>query len=132
MPVIDTNFLIYISHDETRAIRGLRRIAEERLIVPAQAAAEFLAGMDNRQEELMALHDGFEVAHTDDEHLLAMATLRSEMRTRSIRPRWGDVHIAAQAQIHGTYVVTNNARHFHQLGVETWDWKNQIDPPKGS
>lgn len=130
MPVLDSCFLIMLSHDDKQTVRALHKVNTTHLIVPAQAAAEFLVGVDEHSEELKAIHDSFDVVHTDDNHLLAMAELRSKARTRAIRPRWGDIHIAAQAKIHDTYVITNNERHFRQLGVPVWDWIKNDRPPQ--
>lgn len=130
MPVLDANFLIMLSNDEDHAIRALQKIAGEDLVVPAQAAAEYLVGFDDVEDELSALHESFKVTHTDDEHLITMARLRAEARSRALRPRWGDVHIAAQTRMRNTYVVTTNTRHFRQLDVDSWDWRKQKLPPK--
>lgn len=132
MPVLDSNLLIRLMDGDPRAIATLERLEGEHLAVPAQAAAEFLTGVDERGPALERLHGSFDVRHTTDAHTLAMAELRARARARRLRPRWGDVHVAAQAVVDDTYVVTTNKRHFTQLDVPAWHYLREEDPPERS
>lgn len=133
MPVLDTNLLIRLDARDPGAEAALRRLEGEDLVVPAQVAAEFLAGVTNPEAELARLHASFRVVHSTDVHVLAMARLaaRAFTRSASIRPRWADLHVGAAALLEGTYVATTNKRHFLQMGVPAWHYMAEADPPAG-
>lgn len=131
MPVLDTNVLIGLAHGHPAATVAIRRaLADGPLLVPAQAALEFLAGVQEPVESLRALRRSFVLVHSDDDQVLEGATLRARVRGKAAeRPRWADIRIAAVARLEGTYVVTTNKRHFTQLGVPAWHFTDEADPP---
>jgi predicted nucleic acid-binding protein len=132
MPVLDTNFLIRLDARDPAAEKALRAIEAQDLVLPAQAAAEYLAGVADPEAELARLHAGFRVVQTTDVHLLVVARLAAKAFAafEVARPRWGDLHIAAAALLEGTYVVTTNKRHFTRLGVAAWHYLTEMNPPK--
>lgn len=129
MPVLDSNLLIRLSQGDVAAAEALQRLTGQDLTVPFHAAAEYLVAIDDVVEELRRLHRSFRMVHTTDDHILAAAALRADARARAVRPRWGDIHIAAAAVVDRTYVVTTNKRHFRQLNVEAWHYLAEPEPP---
>ncbi len=131
MPVLDTNFLIALAHGDATAQAALEVArADGALLVPAQAALEFLSGAADPVAQLQAIRDSFELVHTSDAHVLEGAALRAKARASGIaKPHWGDIHIAAVALLGGTYVVTANKRDFTTLGVPAWHFGREGAPP---
>lgn len=132
VPVLDTNLLIRLDHRDPAAEAALRKMEGQDLVVPAQVAAEYLAGVADPEAELARLHAGFRVVHTTDVHLLAVARLaaRAFAGSAAVRPRWGDLHVAAAALLEGTYVATTNKRHFNHIGVAAWHYLDEPEPPE--
>jgi predicted nucleic acid-binding protein len=130
MPVLDTNFLILLAHGDPAAKGAATKLAGLDLIVPAQAAIEYLCGIEDTVGELQGLRDSFRLQHTSDEIVLEAVRLRTARRPGAAKPNRGDLHIAAVAALAGTYVVTTNKRHFTQLGVPAWHFVNEADPPR--
>ncbi len=131
MPVLDTNLLIRLEANDPAALTALQSIEQAELIVPAQAASEYLVRSVHQEVELTRLSAAFRIQHTTDEHLLAAARIAAQAfdSKEGDRPRWGDINIAATAVLAGTYVVTTNKRHFTQLGVESWHYTKEDKPP---
>lgn len=127
MPVLDTNLLIRVARGDAVAEKALDALADERLVVPMQVAIEYLSGVADPVAELVALHASFTVLHTTDAVLLEAAALRARTRDR-VRPRWGDILVAAYAVLDDTYVVTTNKRHYTQLGVDAWNYEKEGRP----
>lgn len=123
MPVLDTNLLIRLAHGDIVAQKALDQLEDERLIVPMQVAFEYLTGVVDPIAELAGLHGSFTVLHTSDAVILEAAGLRA--RHHKLKPRWGDILIAAFAVLEDTYVVTTNKRHFKQLGVPAWNYEKE-------
>jgi predicted nucleic acid-binding protein len=129
MPVLDTNFLILLARGDPKAKAAARRLTGLDLIVPAQAAMEYLCGIEDPVAELQGLRESFRLIHTTDEVVLEAVRLRMARRPGPTKPNWGDLHIAAVAALGGTYVVTTNKRHFTQLDVPAWHFVDEADPP---
>lgn len=132
MPVLDATLLIQVEQGADSAKRSLERLRSEgaSLLLPAQVAAEYLAGMEDKVAELATLHSAFEVVHTTDAQILETARLVEDAVGRRVKPRWADAVVAAVAVLEGTYVVTANKRHFTQLRVPAWNYETEPDPPQ--
>lgn len=132
MPVLDTSVLVRVSHGDEPGIAALARLRQDglQLVVPAMAAIEFLAGVEDGPAALHRLKDSFEVAHTTDTLLLqAAATMQAFFEERRGALPWGDAVIGAEALLRDTYVVSTNARDFERLGVPVWNYEREKTPP---
>lgn len=132
MPVLDTSFLSDLQEGRPEARRALARLrGDGTLVVPHQAALEFLSGFADPVQALHFLRQAFRVVHPTDEHLVAGARLRLRQRHAGLRPGWGDVQIATQALLDATYVVTADAADFRALGCRVWNHRLEAAPPAG-
>lgn len=133
MPVLDTTFLIDLQREPKRMAPVLERLAaeEETLLVPLQVAVEYCAGV---KEPAKAFHDlrlAFTLVPFDDEVAREAMDLAQRALLARRLPGWADIQIAATALVHGTYVVTRNARDFRDaLGVGVWSYREAADPPR--
>ncbi len=129
MPVLDTSFLIDLDRRRSEAIDALNRLKGTDLIVPAQAATEFIAGYDDPLAALSVLQASFRLVLPDEDLLVMAAQIRQRARDDGKRPAWGDVHIAAATHLSATYIVTADKRHFRALDCRLWDYRNEDSPP---
>ena len=131
MPVLDTSFLIDVQHQAPTAQDALRHLREngDALLVPAQAAIEFLHGFEDQVRALHRLEESFRLVELDRETILETAFLSRQARRNGFPPQWEDAQIAAVASLEQTYVVTANPRHFEQLSVPCWDYRMEPEPP---
>lgn len=131
MPVLDASFLIDLERRRPRAVAAFERLvaAGEPLLVPAQVAAEYLAGLKDEVAGLHQLESAFAVVPFGRIQLLEAARLARAAHRRGAFPGWGDVQVAALAAIEGTYVVSADRAHFAALGVPCWDPRTQGSPP---
>ena len=102
-------------------------VDKEPLILPYQAAAEYLAGVDDAVAGLHGLVSSFALSRPSEAHILEAARLAGSLRRR---PPWGDIHIAAVALLESTYVLTANPKDFAALGCRVWDYRNQAKAPE--
>ncbi|HUR25496.1 MAG TPA: hypothetical protein VM327_05730 [Candidatus Thermoplasmatota archaeon] len=100
----------------------------EDLVVPGHAALEFMSGRGEPIGVLHAIRDSYRLALARDETLVAAARLRASAKGKG-RPKWGDLYIAAEAQVQATYVVTANPKDFEALGCAVWDYRRGSAPP---
>ncbi len=129
MPVLDASFLIDLEHNVKSAHAALRRLGSKELVVPGQAALELMSGRNEPIGILQALRRGYRVLLARDETLIAAARIRAALVGKGKRPTWGDIYIAAETQVQGTYVVTADARDFEAMGCSVWDYRNHAEPP---
>jgi predicted nucleic acid-binding protein len=101
------------------------------LIVPAQAAFEYLLGVDDPEAAMADLDASFHVEHPDGLVLDAAVALARHLLQQGAKQKRGDVWIAAHALVRGDYVVSLNKRHFHQMGVPCWHYGEERQPPVG-
>lgn len=133
LPVLDTTFLIDLQREPRRTGPILERLVDEGdvLLVPLQVAVEYCAGC---KEPARAFHDlglAYTLVAFDEEHARRAAELAQRALLAGTLPGWADVQVAAVALLHGTYVVTRNARHFRDgLGVRVWDYRAEGEPPR--
>jgi predicted nucleic acid-binding protein len=119
MPVLDATFLIDLERDPGRLQDLVRTlVADEDLVVPAQAAIEFACGTSDPAETLRKLREGFSFLPLDGEIALEAARLAKEASRDGVFPGWPDIQIAATARHLGMAILSRNARHFHALGIE--------------
>ena len=130
MPVLDTTFLIDLQRGNERARSLLEAMAEagEDMVVPAQVAVEFLSGVRDPVAALRRLEAAFTLAPADRDHALVAAGLAREARARGAFPGWADVNVAAHARLEATFVLTANAKHYAELGVDHWDYRKAKAP----
>lgn len=126
MAVLDTSFLIDLDESVAEALAALKILAQAEILLPFQTASEYLAGVEDPYAALQALEASYTLLRPDSLHLLECARIAHGLRRR---PPWGDIHIAAVAQLEGTYVVTADAKGFRALGCAVWDYRNDAKPP---
>lgn len=133
MPVLDASFLIDVERRRPPALQAYERLLEagERLLVPAQVATEFLAGLEDEVAGLHQLEAAFAVVPFGRTQLLEAARLARFARQRGEFPGWADAQVAALAVLEQTFVVSTNALHFAALGVPCWDYRQRKEPPDG-
>lgn len=131
MPVLDASFLIDLERRLPVAQDALRRLvaSRETLHVPAQAAIEFLHGQEDQVRALHRLEEAFRLVETNRATIMETAFLTRQARRNGFPPQWEDAQIAAVASLEQTFVVTANPRHFEQLAVPCWDYRNEPEPP---
>lgn len=119
MPVLDTTYLLDLEdHPE-----GLRSFHDdlasggEDLVVPAQVAIEYAAGLEDPAEGLRRLREAFTFVPADEAVALQAALLAQEAFARGAFPGWPDIQIAATARWLGMAVVTGDRKHFEPLGI---------------
>lgn len=130
MPVLDSNFLIRLDVEDKDAVRALDQVAKDVLIVPAQAALEFLAGVDDPERAMQVLEGAFVVEMPIKAVTVEAAILARLGRERSFRVQSGDAWIAAHAMVRGDFVISSNKRHFKRLDVPCWDFGKEPAPPQ--
>jgi predicted nucleic acid-binding protein len=130
MPVLDTSFLVDLQRGEARARAAADRLGTQVLLVPFQAALEFMSGFADPAQALHLLRSSFDVTLPTEAHLIAGASLRRDMRAQGRRPAWADLHIATEARLAATFVVTADAADFLALGCAVWDYRNEAKPPE--
>lgn len=130
MPILDTNFLIRLDEDDPVAVRTLRKIDQDHLVVPYQAALEFACGTDDPEASLMDIDSTFTLERPEQETLEIAVRLIADNRKKNLRTQTGDAWIAASASLRADYVVTTNKRDFRALGIPAWHFENEERPPK--
>lgn len=129
MPVLDTAVLIRLAGGDATAARAVQTLRAQGLLVPAHAAMEFLSGVDDPVAELAWLQRHFQVIHPTDRTILEGARMRRQLREQGLRrPGWGDIHIAAEAALAGTLVVSSD-KAMARLDVPVWDPWSEPEPP---
>lgn len=129
MPVLDTDLLIRLDHDDAKARTALERIDDQPLIVPYQVALEFAVGTADPEAERVFLAGSFVLDAPNAIVLEAAARLGKEARDAGKRVDAADVWIAAAADVRDDYVVSSNKRHFSRLGVPCWNFMREAGPP---
>lgn len=131
MPVVDASFLIDVERRRKRALAVYERLLErgEPLLVPAQVATEYLAGLDDEVAGLHQLEAAFAVVPFGRIQLLEAARLARAAQRRGAFPGWADAQVAALAVLEHTFVVSADRAHFEALGVPCWDHRTQPEPP---
>lgn len=130
MPVLDTNLLIRLDHDDPKARAALERIQDAPLIVPYQVALEFAVGTADPAGELVFLAGSFVLDAPNAVVLEAAAQLGKAAREAGKRLDGADAWIAAAAKVRDDYVVSANKRHFTALGVPCWNYMRGAEPPQ--
>lgn len=131
MAVLDASFLMDLERGLPSARGALDRLvqAEEPLLVPAQAAIEFLAGVGDQPTALHRLEAAYVVRELDRAGLLEAARLAREAFGRGAFPGWADAQIGALASLEATFVVTADVAAFRRLGSPVWDYRREREPP---
>lgn len=133
MPVLDTSFLIDLERKREAARAAFERLLADGapLLVPAQVAAEYLAGLEDGLAGLHHLEASFAVVPFGRMQLLEAARLARAASDRQAFPGWADAQVAALAALEQTYVVSADRAHFEALGVPCWDYRAEAEPPLG-
>lgn len=129
MPVLDSNLLIRLDDEDPVAVRTLRRIEKETLVVPYQTALEYACGTSDPELALDDIQSAFTLQRPELETLQEAVKLAAQTRKKGLRFRGGDTWIAACASLRSDYVVTTNKRDFSQLGVPAWNYEKEQQPP---
>lgn len=132
MAVLDTTFLIDLQRGLDAAHAALHVLAEgpERLLVPAQAAVEYLAGMEDPIAGLNDLQTSFEIVPFGRDHVLEAARVGRAALTKGEFPGWADTQIGATAVLTGSELVTADPENFRSLDCEVWDYRNEVREPQ--
>ena len=123
MPILDTSFLIRLQSDDPAAKALLKELEGEPLIVPPWVVVEFLTGQPgDPRSGLDDLSRAFLLSQTSTEWALDATELRRQLHRRGAQIRLPDFWIAAFARLFGTFVVTQNVKHFRAMGVPVRSW----------
>jgi predicted nucleic acid-binding protein len=128
MPVLDSSFLIDAQNGLAAAKKALETIQDERLLVPYQAALEFVSGFQDQVAGLRVIRENFELLLPDEDQLLEAATMFRRAATNGKRMSWADLHIAAVAKLEDDVLLTADARAMRSTGVRVWDYRNAPRP----
>lgn len=131
MAVLDASFLIDVEQKRPRALAAYERLldAGETLLVPAQVATEYLAGLEDEIVGLHRLESSFAVVPFGRIQLLEAARLARIAHRAGKFPGWADVQVAALAALEQTFVVSADRAHFDALGIPCWNHRTQAGPP---
>lgn len=132
MPVLDASFLIDAQAGVAVAKTTMKALMGQRLLVPYQAALEFVSGFQERIPALRALRDDFELVMPDDDQLLQAAALFRDATTKGRRLSWSDIHVAALAKVQDDILVTADVKAMQGLGVRLWDYRRSPERPSDS
>lgn len=118
MAILDTSFLIDLQNQEEYAIATLERLKTDgdRLHVAAQAAIEYLAGLQDPMAGMRKLEESFHLVLVDRETIIEAARISRDARGRGKTAPWTDVQIAATALLGDDTVVTSDEAVFESLG----------------
>jgi predicted nucleic acid-binding protein len=132
MAVLDTSFLIDVERRKTRALAAYDRLVDDAvpLLVPAQVAAEYLAGLQDDVAGLHQLEASFAVIPFGRVQLLEAARIARAAFAHGTFAGWADAQVAALAVLEQTFVVSADRAHFEQFGVPCWDYRREANPPR--
>lgn len=131
MAVLDASYLIDLERGRDAALAALDRMVDERMPmrVPAQAAAEYVAGFEDQVANLNDLERSYEVLDHDRQHVLETARLARAALVEGRFPGWSDVQIAAAAILADEPVLTADPEDFDDLGCTVWSYRTELEPP---
>lgn len=132
MAVLDTSLLIDLERGQSSARKALDWLLarDEPLLVPAQVAIEYLAGVDDPVQGLHRLNSSFAVVGVGQEQILEASRVGRRALVEGHRPGWGDLQIAALALLEGSLIVTADPASFRKLRCQVWDYRVE-KAPKG-
>jgi predicted nucleic acid-binding protein len=131
MPVLDASFLIDLERKHPGALAAFDRLLAEGapLLVPAQVATEYLAGLADEVAGLHQLEAAFAIVPFGRMQVLEAARLARAASKAGAFPGWADAQVAALAVLEDTFVVSADRAHFAALGVPCWDHRRDTQPP---
>src|SRR5687768_11293028 len=129
MPVLDASFLIDAQTGEQTALSAFEHLRGQRLLVPYQAALEFVAGFEDAIPAYRTLRENFEVVVPDEDQLLLAAKLFQESTAKGARVSWSDLHIAVLARLEDDILLTADERPMRALGARVWNYRRSPTPP---
>lgn len=134
MAILDASFLIDLEQGRDPAVAALDQMFEEEtpVRVPAQAAAEYVAGFEDPVANLHDIERSYHVVDYGREQILETARLAEEAFSEGVFPGWADIQVAAQAVLSGEPVVTADPGHFEGLDCRVWAYRDDASPPAGS
>lgn len=134
MVVLDASFLIDLDRGLEAATAAMEAMVDsgDPMRVPAQAAAEYLAGFDDPVANLRDLEQSYVVVGYDRTHILETARTARESIAAGTFPGWTDAQVAATAVLSGEPIATGDPDHFRALGCVVWDYRRDAGPPGGA
>lgn len=131
--IVDASFLIDLDRGADAALAALHTLTEDRtpMRIPAPAASEFLAGVEDPIANLHDLETSFSLLDLDRDHVLETALVAARSIAEGRFPGWTDAQIGAAARLFGEEILTGNPAHFEALGCEVWDYRNEARHPEG-
>ena len=130
MPILDASFMIDVQRDVPGAVAILNAMvdADEELLVPAQVAIEFMAGVPDATHAWKRITAAFSILDLDREQMIAAAELGRTTRAEGTFAGWADVQIAAAARMQSTWVLTADGTDFARMRVDHWDYRRGKGP----
>lgn len=116
--LLDTNIVIYLSHQERKTMQFVQELGEQRLGISIMTYMETLVGADSPEdaEHLDDLLSLFSVMTlTQEIARKSAATLRAGRKKSLRNPRLADIIIAHTALTAGVPLVTNNPKDFRRF-----------------
>ncbi len=130
MAVLDTSFLIDLERNLETATSALDWLLghEEPLLVPAQVAIEYLAGIDDPEAALHRINTSFVLVGVDQEQVLVAGRAARRALQAGLRPGWADLQVAALALLEAAVIVTADPGGFERLGCNVWEYRSRRAP----
>ena len=129
MPVLDSSFLIDAQANLPAAKEAMKSLQGQRLLVPYQAALEFVSGFQDRVPALRAIRENYELVMPDEEQLLQAADLFRDAAQRGSKMSWSDIRVAAVAKMEDDILLTADVKAMQDLGLRLWDYRRTATPP---
>ncbi len=131
MVVLDASFLIDLEHGHDGALAAFHAMVEDQMPmrIPAQAAAEYIAGFEDPVANLNDLEQTYEVVAQDRARILETARLARASISTGDFPGWTDVQIAASAVLGNEPIATADSGDFTPFGCDVWDYRNEVRHP---
>ncbi len=124
-PVLDTSFLIDLDRRIPSALALMDTLREsgQPLRVPAQAAIEYLTGLDASLPGLGKLTPSFDVVPVTDTHIVQASEAARRMRRAGMMAAWADIQVAALALLDDDVVVTADPKPFRRMGCKILEYR---------
>lgn len=131
MAVLDTSFLIDLARGRDAAQAALHTLVEEEapLIVPAQAAIEYLVGLADPVAGLHDLQASYHVVGVDEDLIREAARLGRQAQAEGRFPGWADLQVGASSVLEGQVILTADPAPFRGFGCEVWAYRDQPRHP---
>ena len=121
--LLDSCFLSDVRRNLPKALALHRKFRDDgtTVFIPTIAAAEFLTGGTDFEQDSRNLADAGEIVEFSMSDAVAAARIAKILFGRGAFPGWSDVMIAGMAESRGGWeVVTRNTRHFPESKTITY------------